>query len=401
VGGEPPFISRGEGAYLWDADGNRYVDYVLSWGPLILGHAHPAVVDALTEVAARGTSYGAPTALETELAELVIEMVPGVDMVRFVNSGTEATMTALRLARAYTDRHKIVKFEGCYHGHADMLLVQAGSGVATLGLPDSPGVPPGATQDTLTAPFNDLAAVEGLFERFPGEIAAVIVEPVAGNMGVVPPASGFLAGLRNLTKAHGALLVFDEVMTGFRVALGGAQELYGIDPDLTTLGKVIGGGLPVGAYAGKRAIMETVAPVGPMYQAGTLSGNPLAMTAGLVTLRELRKPGVFQEIVAQTERLCQGVGQAAEEAGVPIHQTRVGTMFCTYFTKGPVTDYASAKVSDTDAFGRFFTAMLEEGIYLAPSQFEAGFTSAAHTLKVIDATIAAARHAFQAVQEGN
>ena len=397
VGGEPPFIARGEGAYLWDADGNRYVDYVLSWGPLILGHAHPAVVEALAETAARGTSYGAPTALETKLAELVIEMVPGVEMVRFVNSGTEATMSALRLARAYTGRHKIIKFEGCYHGHADLLLVQAGSGVATLGLPDSPGVPPGATQDTLTAPFNDLAAVQRLFERFPEEIAAVIVEPVAGNMGVVPPADGFLSGLRELTRAHSALLIFDEVMTGFRVALGGAQELYGVDSDLTTLGKVIGGGLPVGAYAGKRAIMEMVAPMGPMYQAGTLSGNPLAMTAGLVTLKELRKPGVFDGNVAQTERLCRGIGQAAAEAGVPVYQTRVGTMFSTFFTEGPVADYASATDSDTAAFGRFFQAMLEAGIYLAPSQFEAGFTSTAHTGEVVAATVEAARCAFRAV----
>jgi glutamate-1-semialdehyde 2,1-aminomutase len=397
VGGEPPFIARGEGAYLWDEDGNRYVDYVLSWGPLILGHAHPAVVEALTQAAARGTSYGAPTSLEIELAELVIEMVPSVESVRFVNSGTEATMTALRLARAYTGRHKVVKFEGCYHGHGDMLLVQAGSGVATLGLPDSPGVPPGATQDTLTAPFNDLAAVQRLFERFPNEIAAVIVEPVAGNMGVVPPADGFLRGLRKLTRAHNALLVFDEVMTGFRVDLGGAQKLYGVDPDLTTLGKVIGGGLPVGAYAGKREVMETVAPAGPMYQAGTLSGNPLAMTAGLVTLVELRKPGVFEGIVAQTERLCQGIGQAAAEAGVPVYQTRVGTMFCTYFAGAPVTDYASAQQSDTAAFGRFFQAMLEASIYLAPSQFEAGFTSTAHSDSVIDATVQAARRALRMV----
>lgn len=397
VGGEPPFIARGEGAYLWDADGNRYIDYVLSWGPLILGHAYPAVVEALASAAARGTSYGAPTALETELAELVAEMVPSVEMVRFVNSGTEATMTALRLARAYTGRHKIVKFEGCYHGHADMLLVQAGSGVATLGLPDSPGVPPGATQDTLTAPFNDLAAVKDLFERFPEEIAAVIIEPVAGNMGVVPPIDGFLAGLRDLTTAHDALLVFDEVMTGFRVALGGAQELYGIDPDLTTLGKVIGGGLPVGAYAGKREIMETVAPAGPMYQAGTLSGNPLAMTAGLVTLKELRKHGTFEQMVDQTERLCTGVGQGAEAAGIPVYQTRVGTMFCTYFARGPVTDYASATKSDTAGFGRFFQAMLGAGVYLAPSQYEAGFTSIAHTADVIDVTIAAAQSAFETV----
>jgi glutamate-1-semialdehyde 2,1-aminomutase len=395
VGGEPPFIARGEGAYLWDEDGNRYVDYVLSWGPLILGHAPPAVVDAVSNAARRGTSYGAPTALETELAELVIEMVPSVEMVRFVNSGTEATMSALRLARAYTGRHKIVKFEGCYHGHGDMLLVQAGSGVATLGLPDSPGVPPGAAQDTLTAPFNSLSAVEALFQQFPDEIAAVILEPVAGNMGVIPPATGFLAGLRELTETNGALLIFDEVMTGFRVALGGAQELYGIDPDLTTLGKVIGGGLPVGAYAGKREIMETVAPAGPMYQAGTLSGNPLAMTAGLVTLRELRRPGVFEGIVAQTERLCQGIGQAATAAGMPVYQTQVGTMFCTYFTEGPVTDYTSAKTSDTAAFGRFFQAMLHAGVYLAPSQFEAGFTSTAHRDNVIEATIEAAQTAFR------
>ena len=397
VGGEPPFIARGEGAYLWDEDGNRYIDYVLSWGPLILGHAHPAVVEALARAAAKGTSYGAPTSLEIELAELVIEMVPSVERVRFVNSGTEATMSALRLARAYTDRPKIVKFEGCYHGHGDMLLVQAGSGVATLGLPDSPGVPPGATQDTLTAPFNDLAAVQRLFEQFPADIAAVIVEPVAGNMGVVPPADGFLHGLRELTTTYGALLVFDEVMTGFRVALGGAQELYGVDPDLTTLGKVIGGGLPVGAYAGKREIMETVAPAGPMYQAGTLSGNPLAMTAGLVTLQELRKPGVFEGIAAQTERLCQGIGQAAQEAGVPVYQTRVGTMFCSYFAQDPVTDYATAQQSDTAAFGRFFQAMLEAGVYLAPSQFEAGFTSTAHNDEAIDATVNAAQRAFRKV----
>jgi glutamate-1-semialdehyde 2,1-aminomutase len=398
VGGEPPFIARGEGAYLWDEDGNRYVDYVLSWGPLILGHAHPAVVEALARAAAKGTSYGAPTSLEIELAELVIEMVPGIERIRFVNSGTEATMSALRLARAYTGRSKIVKFEGCYHGHGDMLLVQAGSGVATLGLPDSPGVPPGATQDTLTAPFNDLAAVQRLFEQFPAEIAAVIVEPVAGNMGVVPPADGFLRGLRELATTYGALLVFDEVMTGFRVALGGAQELYGIDPDLTTLGKVIGGGLPVGAYAGKREIMETVAPAGPMYQAGTLSGNPLAMSAGLVTLRELRKPGVFEGIAAQTERLCQGIGQAAQEAGVPLYQTRVGTMFCSYFAEGPVTDYATARQSDAAAFGRFFQAMLEAGVYLAPSQFEAGFTSTSHSDEVINATVSAAQRAFGMVQ---
>ena len=397
VGGQPLFIERGEGPYLIDADGNRYIDYVLSWGPLILGHAHPRVAEALKRAVDRGTSYGAPTALETEPAELVTEMMPGVEMVRFVNSGTEATMTALRLARAYTGRDKVVKFEGCYHGHADMLLVQAGSGVATLGLPDSPGVPAGSTEDTLTAPFNDMAAVERLFEQFPEEIAGVILEPVVGNMGVVPPVEDFLVGLRELTESSGALLIFDEVMTGFRVALGGAQQLYGIDPDLTTLGKVIGGGLPVGAYAGKREIMGTVAPAGPMYQAGTLSGNPLAMTAGIETLKALREPGVFDQLVTRTEHLCAGVGNAARSASVPIYQTQVGTMFCTFFAEGPITDYTGAKTSDTAAFGRFFQAMLEQGVYLAPSQFEAGFTSTAHTLAVIDATIEAAQRAFRAV----
>ncbi len=396
VGGQPLFIERGQGPYLFDADGNRYIDYVLSWGPLILGHAYPSVAEALKAAVDRGTSYGAPTALETELAELIIEAMPSVEMVRFVNSGTEATMTALRLARAYTGRDKIVKFEGCYHGHADMLLVQAGSGVATLGLPDSPGVPRGATGDTLTAPYNDLATVESLFAQYSDQIAAVIIEPVAGNMGVVPPEEGFLEGLRRMTRQHGALLIFDEVMTGFRVAHGGAQTLYGIDPDLTTLGKVIGGGLPVGAYAGKRAIMEMVAPAGPMYQAGTLSGNPLAMTAGIETLKVLKGEGVWEELERKSARLCEGIGQAAQKVGVPITQTRAGTMFCTFFTPEPVTDYASAKGADTARFGRFFQAMLEQGVYLAPSQFEAGFMSIVHTDDVIEATIAAARSAFRA-----
>ena len=396
VGGQPLFIERGEGPYVYDADGNKYVDYVLSWGPLILGHAHPRVAEPLKRAVDRGTSYGAPTALETELAELVIEAVPAVEMVRFVNSGTEATMSALRLARAYTGRDKIVKFVGCYHGHADFLLVQAGSGVATLGLPDSPGVPAGTAQDTLTAPFNDLEAVEAVFETYPEEIAGVIVEPVGGNMGVVPPEDGFLEGLRALTEAHDAVLIFDEVMTGFRVAYGGAQELYDIDPDVTTLGKVIGGGLPVGAYAGKREIMETVAPAGPMYQAGTLSGNPLAMTAGIETLKVLREPGVFDEIEQKAAKLAKGVGQAAEEAGVPIYQTRVGTMFSNFFSAEPVTDYESAKASDTERFGRYFHAMLKRGVYIAPSQFEAGFISLAHSDEDIERTVEAALEAFRA-----
>ncbi len=397
VGGEPLFIERGEGPYLYDVDHNRFTDYVLSWGPLILGHAHPRVTNALKRAVDLGTSYGAPTALETRLAELVCDLVPSLQMVRFVNSGTEATMSALRLARAFTGRDKIIKFEGCYHGHADSLLVQAGSGVATLGLPDSPGVPRGAAQDTLVARFNDLVSVEARFDANPEQIAAVILEPIAGNMGVVPPVEGFLAGLRRLTGKHGALLIFDEVMTGFRVALGGAQALYQVMPDLTTLGKVIGGGLPVGAYGGRRDIMEMVAPVGKMYQAGTLSGNPLAMTAGIETLNALREPGVFDNLVTHTGRLCAGIGNAARQVDVPVTQTQVGSMFCTYFTQKAVTDWDTASQSDTSRFGRFFQVMLEQGVYLAPSQFEAGFTSTVHTDEVIDATIKAARVAFKAV----
>jgi glutamate-1-semialdehyde 2,1-aminomutase len=399
VGGQPRFIARGEGAYLIDVDGNRYIDYVLSWGPLIHGHAHPHVIEAVTRTAAQGTSYGAPTELEVHLAQMVIEAMPAVEMVRFVNSGTEATMSALRLARAYTRRNKIIKFAGGYHGHADFLLVAAGSGALTLGIPDSPGVPQATTADTLIVPYNSLPAVEELFAQFPDSIAAVIVEPVAGNMGCVPPQPGYLQGLREVTSRFGALLIFDEVMTGFRVAYGGAQALYNVMPDLTCLGKIIGGGLPAAAYGGRRDIMSLIAPSGPVYQAGTLSGNPLAMAAGIAQLELLQQPGVYDRLEARSARLAEGLGEAASATGMPIQQTRVGSMFCAFFSDQPVIDYTSAKRASTERYARFFQAMLDQGIYLAPSQFEAGFLSLAHQEAEIERTIEAARLAFAQVAQ--
>jgi len=401
VGGTPRFVERAQGATFTDADGNTYIDYVLSWGPMILGHAHPRVVEALQEAVARGTSYGAPTAIENALAEQVITMVSSVEMIRFVNSGTEACMSALRLARAATGREKIIKFAGCYHGHADMLLVQAGSGVATFGLPDSPGVPGGTTTNTLVAPFNDLDAVEALFKQYPDSIAGAIVEPIAANMGFVMPDPGYLKGLRDLCHEYGALFILDEVMTGFRVSTGGAQAAYDLDPDITCLGKVIGGGLPVGAYAGKRELMEHVAPAGTMYQAGTLSGNPLAMTAGLVTLQVLLEDGVFDAITTRTARLADGVRSIAAEQGVPLQVGHQGTMFGFYFLNAVdavIRDFATAKAyADTERFAQFYHAMLDRGVYLAPSQFEAGFMSWAHTDDQIETTLDAFADALKAI----
>jgi len=391
VGGQPIFVDHAAGCHVFDVDGNSFVDYVASWGPLILGHANPTVVRAIQAAAERGTSYGAPTALESELAKLVVEAMPSVEMVRFVNSGTEAVMSALRLARAFTGRDKIVKFAGCYHGHSDGLLVQAGSGATTLGTPDSPGVPRAAAEMTISLPYNDAEAVEEAFRRYPGEIAAVIVEPVAGNMGVIPPKPGFLESLREVTHNHGALLVFDEVITGFRVGYGGAQQLFGIMPDLTTMGKIIGGGLPVGAYGGPRQMMEMMSPAGSVYQAGTLSGNPLAMTAGIETLKLLRQPGSYERLEQLSAMLADGLGDAARRAGKKLFQTRVGSMSTAFFTEGPVVDYQSALKSDTAAFGRFFRGMIERGFYFAPSQFEATFLSLAHTEADVEATVAAAR----------
>jgi glutamate-1-semialdehyde 2,1-aminomutase len=390
VGGQPIVFDRVAGANIWDVDGNEYIDYVGTWGPAICGHAHPEVIAALQNALLKGTSFGAPCLQENILAEMVIDAVPSIEMVRFVNSGTEACMSVLRLMRAFTGREKIIKFEGCYHGHADMFLVKAGSGVATLGLPDSPGVPKSTTTSTLTAPYNDLEAVKVLFQDHPDSIAGVILEPVVGNAGFIPPDAGFLEGLRELTKEYGALLVFDEVMTGFRIAYGGAQEKFGITPDLTTLGKVIGGGLPVGAYGGRQDIMAMVAPAGPMYQAGTLSGNPLAMTAGIKTLELLQKPGTYEYLDKITGRLATGLLQAARDNGHQVCGGHISAMFGMFFTAGPVRNYEDAKQADLAKFGRFHRGMLERGIYLAPSQFEAGFTSLAHTEADIDRTIATA-----------
>ena len=394
VGGRPLFIERGEGAHLFDVDGNRYVDYVLSWGPLILGHAHPSVVEALNNAVQRGTSYGAPIELEIKLATKIQEFMPAIEMLRFVNSGTEATMSALRLARAFTGRNKIIKFEGCYHGHADLLLVRAGSGVATLGLPDSPGVPEATVSDTLVGQFNDAESVEILLREHTEEVAALIVEPVAGNMGVVPPIAGFLERLREMCDEHGVLLIFDEVMTGFRVHPGGAQALYRVTPDLTTLGKVIGGGLPVGAYGGRKEVMEQVAPLGDVYQAGTLSGNPLAMAAGLATLTQLQDEQLWAAMQARVETLSEGIFEIASERSVPVYQTRVGTMFSTFFTDTSVQDWSSAQSCDLARFAAFFHSMLSEGVYIAPSQFEAGFMSTVHNESTTSRTLDAVRIAL-------
>jgi len=398
VGGTPPFIVRGEGARLWDAEGRSYIDYVCSWGPLILGHAHPEVVRAVSEAAKQGLSFGAPTERETELAELIKQVVPSIELVRLVSSGTEATMSALRLARGFTGRSAIVKFEGCYHGHADSLLVKAGSGALTFGQPSSSGVPAETAQHTTVLPYNDTAALEHAFGEMGERIAAVIVEPVVGNMNLVAPAKGFLERMRELCTRHGAVLIFDEVMTGFRAAPGGAQALYGIRPDLTTLGKVIGGGMPLGAFGGRRDIMEKLAPLGPVYQAGTLSGNPVAVAAGLATLRALRMPGVEERIAVTAKKLTEGLVSAAGKFGIAFSAQHVGSMFGLYFRSTPPRSFEEVMQSDREAFNRFFHAMLERGIYLAPSAYEAGFVSAAHGAAEIDETLAAAAEAFNALR---
>jgi len=400
VGGDPPFILRGKGSHVWDADENEYIDYIGSWGPLILGHAEPSVLDAIVSAACNGTSFGASTPSEADLAELVLGAFPSMQKVRFVSSGTEATMSAIRLARAYTKRKYIVKFEGCYHGHADALLVKAGSGVATLGIPGSAGVPEEFIQFTVALPFNNLSVVEHAFQKFKHQIACVIVEPVVGNMGCVPAADDYLVGLRLLTEKERSVLIFDEVMTGFRVAYGGAQELYNIRPDLTTLGKIIGGGLPVGVYGGSKEIMDLVAPLGPMYQAGTLSGNPLAMAAGCAMLKQLhdRKGEIYPRLDKLSGELVQGVAATAKDAGVTVCHNRVGSMFTWFFNAGPVTNWDTASKSDTEAFGKFFRSMLDSGVYLPPSQYEAAFVGAAHTEEDIQKTIVATKEAFAAAR---
>ncbi len=390
VGGTPPFIKSARGSKIYDADGNEYIDYVGSWGPMILGHCHPAITEAAVKALENGASFGAPTELEVEMAELVIKCVPSVEMVRMVNSGTEATMSAIRVARGYTGRDKIVKCEGCYHGHEDSFLVKAGSGLTTFGVPTSPGVPKDVSKNTLTVPYNSLEAVEAIIAANKGEIACIILEPVPGNMGCIEPGAGYLEGLRKITEREGIILIFDEVMSGFRLALGGAQERFGVTPDMTTMGKIIGGGLPVGAYGGKKELMQKVSPVGPVYQAGTLSGNPLAMSAGIVTLKELMKPGVYEALEKKSVRLETGLKKVAAKYPVPASFTRVGSMSTVFFAPGPVFDYESALKSDTARFGKFFMGMLERGVNLAPSQFEAGFMSLAHSDEDIDRTIAAA-----------
>ncbi len=394
VGIDPPFISKANGCLLWDEDGNEYIDYVCSWGPMILGHAHSEVLQALEKALHRGTSYGAPTKLEVEMAEIIVKMVPSIEMVRMVNSGTEATMSAIRLARGFTGREKIIKFDGCYHGHADSLLVSAGSGVATLGIPGSPGVPRDLAKHTISLPFNDTNGVDQAFKKFGPEIAAVIVEPVPGNMGVIVPHDDFLKGLRKITREHGALLIFDEVISGFRVAPGGAQELYDIMPDITCLGKIIGGGLPVGAYGGSKEIMAGLAPEGDIYQAGTLSGNPLAMAAGLTTLKILKRGKVYPEIEKKGNMLFSGLEKSARAAGIPVTINRIGSMGSLFFTPGPVKNFADAKASDVNLFRKYYKSMLAQGIYLAPSPFEASFLSTAHGKDVIQKTIDAAAIAF-------
>ena len=390
VGGNPIFIEKANGSKIYDADGNEYIDYVESWGPMILGHAHPEVISALKRVMEKGTSFGAPTYLEVELAGMIVEAVPSIDSVRMVSSGTEATMTAIRLARGYTNRDKIIKFDGCYHGHVDSLLVKAGSGATTFGIPDSPGVPSDLAKKTLTLPFNDLQSVKNAFKEDGKNIAAIIVEPIPGNMGVILPKGGFLKGLRDICYQHDTLLIFDEVITGFRVSFGGAQELLGIVPDLTCLGKVIGGGLPVGAFGGKREIMEKISPLGPIYQAGTLSGNPLAITAGIETLKQLSQKGVYETLEEKSKILTEGITQAANKASIPVFTNRVGSMFSLFFTDTPAVDYSTVKLCDTKRFARYFWAMLKQGVYLAPSQFEASFMSLAHTDNDIEKTIEAA-----------